>query len=51
MSEVLIRAEQVSDIEPIRCVLTAAFAGVAQSNQKGLLLVDELRDRAALRFR
>jgi putative acetyltransferase len=49
MSEVLIRAEQVSDIEPIRCVVTAAFAGVAQSNQKESLLVDELRDCGALR--
>ena len=48
MSEVLIRAEQVSDIEPIRCVVTAAFAGVAQSNQKESLLVDELRDCGAL---
>jgi len=48
MSEVSIRAEQASDIEPIRSVVTAAFAGVAQSNQKESLLVDALRDCGAL---
>ena len=46
--EVLIRAEQVSDIEPIRRVVTVAFAAVLQSNQKESLLVDELRDCGAL---
>ena len=49
MSEVSIRAEQASDIEPIRRVVTAAFAGVVESNQKESLLVDELRECGALR--
>lgn len=48
MSEVSIRAERASDIEPIRRVVTAAFAGVSHSNQKESLLVDELRDCGAL---
>jgi len=49
MAGVVIRAERASDIEPIRRVVTAAFAGMAQSNQKESLLVDRLRDCGALR--
>lgn len=48
MSEVSIRVERASDIQPIRGVVTAAFASVVQSNQKESLLVDELRDCGAL---
>jgi putative acetyltransferase len=48
MPEVTIRAEQASDIEPIRRVVTAAFAGILHSNQRESLLVDALRDGGAL---
>ena len=48
MSKGLIRAEQTSDIDAIRRVVTAAFAGVVQSNQKESLLVDQLREHGAL---
>ena len=48
MAELLIRAEQGADVTAIRKVLSAAFAGVAQSNQKEHLLVDRLRESGAL---
>jgi len=48
MSEALIRAERISDVAPIRSVISAAFAGVEHSNQTESLLVDELRDSGAL---
>jgi putative acetyltransferase len=48
MAEIVIRAEEGSDIVPIRHVVAAAFAAVVHSNQKESLLVDELRKSSAL---
>ena len=48
MAELLIRAEQGADVTAIRKVVSAAFASVAQSNQKEHLLVDRLRESGAL---
>jgi putative acetyltransferase len=48
MAGVLIRDERDADVTAIREVVRAAFAGVAQSNQKEHLLVDRLRESAAL---
>jgi len=48
MSDLLIQPEQIRDVAEIRNVVSAAFAGVARSNQKECLLVDQLRDGAAL---
>lgn len=48
MAELLIRAEQGADVRAIRKVVSAAFAGVAQSNQMEHLLVDRLRESGAL---
>ena len=48
MAELLIRAERGADVSAIRKVVSAAFASVAQSDQKEHLLVDRLRESGAL---
>jgi len=48
MAELLIRAERDADVMAIRKVVSAAFASIAQSNQKEHLLVDRLRESGAL---
>ena len=48
MSETLIRPEEPSDIDAIRAINVAAFAGQPYSQQTEHLIVDALRDNGAL---